>query len=110
MLKWQNETQAVISLVSPVSAKHWGEYVEEHWAELTQGISGEFRMMVMAGVHGGIAGEIGDAIAKNIEDIKNRAVFNFVAHKINRFKDCKNVHTFFKRESNLALLRLPSEF
>ena len=78
MVKWQNEGQAVISLISPVSAKHWREYVEKHWNELTRGITGEFRMMVMAGVHGGRVGEIGDAAA-NIVDIENQAVCNFVA-------------------------------
>ena len=90
MLKVQNEGQAVISLISPVSAKHWREYVEDHWDELTQGITGEFRMMVMAGVHGGKRGEIGDAKANNIEDIRNQAVCNFVA-QINSYllKDCK---------------------
>ena len=73
MANWQNEGQAVISVISPVSAKHWREYVVDHRGELTQGITGEFRMMVMAGVHGGKGGEIGDALA-NIKDIKNQAV------------------------------------
>ena len=73
MLNVQNESQAVISLVSPVSAKHWGEYVVEHWAELTQGITGQFRMMVLAGVHGGPGGEIGN-VCNNIKDIQNQVV------------------------------------
>ena len=73
MVKWQNEGQAVISVISPLSAKHWREYVEEHWGELTQGITGEFRMMVLAGVHGGKGGEIG-GVSNNIKDIKKQAV------------------------------------
>ena len=75
MVKWQNEGQAVISVISTLSAKHWKEYVEEEWTELTQGITGEVRLMVLAGVHGGIGGEIGDA-KNNIKDIQNQAVCN----------------------------------
>ena len=69
----QNECQAVISLASPLSAKHWKEYVEEEWTELTQGITGQFRMLVLAGVHGGKGGEIGK-VSDNIEDIKGQIV------------------------------------
>ena len=84
MLKWQNESQAVISLVSPVSAKHWGEYVEEHWAELTQGITGQIRLMVLAGIHGDPYGNVGDD-ANNVQDCINQAVillyqFNYLLY------------------------------
>ena len=75
MVKWQNEGQAVISVISTLSAVHWREYVEEHWGELTQGITGEFRMMVLAGVHGGKGGEIGN-VSDNIKDIQNQTVCN----------------------------------
>ena len=73
MPKSQNEGQAVLSFISPVSAKHWREYVEDHWDKVTQGITGEFRMMVLAGVHGGKGGEIGK-VSDNIEDIKEQVV------------------------------------
>ena len=75
MLQVRNEGQAVISLISPVSAKHWREYVEDNWNELTQGINGEFRMMVLAGVHGGPGGKIGN-VCNNIKDIQNQVVCN----------------------------------
>ena len=73
-LKVQNESQAVISLESRLSAKHWREYVEQQWDELTQGITGDFRLMVMAGVHGNPNGEVGPEHAKNLKDCNNQAV------------------------------------
>ena len=67
MVKWQNEGQAVISVISTLSAKHWKEYVEEQWAELTQGITGQIRLMVLAGIHGDPYGNVGDD-ANNVQD------------------------------------------
>ena len=73
MLKVQNEGQAVISLISTLSAKHWREYVEEQWDTLTQGITGTIRLMILAGVHGSPKGKVGPD-AKNIKDCNKQAV------------------------------------
>ena len=74
-LKWENECQAVISLGSRVTAMHWRQYVNQEWDELTKGITGgEFRLMVMAGVHGKPNGEVGSEQAENLQDVKNQAV------------------------------------
>ena len=69
----QNEGQAVISMISPVSAIHWRDYVIDHWGKLTEGITDGFKMLVLAGVHGGKGGEIGK-VSDNIEDIKGQVV------------------------------------
>ena len=84
MVKWQNEGQAVISVISTLSAKHWKEYVEEQWAELTQGITGQIRLMVLAGIHGDPYGNVGDD-ANNVQDCINQAVillyqFNYLLY------------------------------
>ena len=73
----QNECQAVISVASRVSAKHWRDYVIDHWNELIQGISGEIRLMVLAGVHGDHKGMVGGN-AHNLKDCENQAVINVI--------------------------------
>ena len=82
MLKWQNEGHAVLSVITTVSAKHWKEYVEEEWTELTQGITGEVRLMVLAGVHGDPKGKVGED-AKNVQDCINQAVI--ILYQFNYF-------------------------
>ena len=82
MVKWQNEGHAVLSVISTLSAKHWKEYVEDHWTELTQGITGKIRLMVLAGIHGDPYGNVGDD-ANNVQDCINQAVillyqFNYI--------------------------------
>lgn len=61
---FQNERQAVITSVGPLSAKHWRDYLDKNWTTLTEGLT-FFKVVVVAGVHGGNDGSIGGD-AKNV--------------------------------------------
>ena len=57
---FRNEKQAVLTFTGPFSAIHWREYLKRIWTDVTEGLHSNIKITVIAGVHGGDDGLIGE--------------------------------------------------
>ena len=70
---FQNEDKALLLTTGNAkSAKHYKKYLLDNWENLTKGLT-TLRLLIICGVHGDIAGGIGDD-ANNVKDFQKLMV------------------------------------